>query len=90
MILQIQTTVWLKWYDATVDDFQRYDLRIDHDVAKFQYRPTWAGKLVLQIEVTKHHSIDLNGSGYFEDWTTQNWRDATFADVQYYHLGQYQ
>lgn len=97
MILQVQKTtfpprgngVGMEWYDATVYDFQQYGLRITHDV-NFRYRSTWRGKLVLQIEVTKNHSIDLNGSGYFEDWTTQNWRDATFADVQHYHLGQYQ
>lgn len=46
-----------------------------------RYRTTWRGKLILQVECSCDHSADLNGSGYYDFWTTTYWRDATFADI---------
>lgn len=38
-------------------------------------------KLVLQVEYTASHTKDLNGSGYYDDWTTTHWRDARVEDL---------
>lgn len=38
-------------------------------------------RLVLQVEETWVHSQDLGGSGYYDDETRVQWRDATTADL---------
>lgn len=46
-----------------------------------RYRSGWRGKLILQVEYSCHHIKDLNGSGYYDDWSTRHWRDATIQDL---------
>lgn len=46
-----------------------------------RFRTNWRGKLILQVEYTAFHMKDLNGSGYFDEWTTTHWRDAKVEDV---------
>jgi hypothetical protein len=48
---------------------------------RFRYRRSWRGKLILQICETKHYMKDLNGSGYYDEWSKEVWRDATLADL---------
>lgn len=46
-----------------------------------RYRTNWRGRLILQIEYSLHHTRDLNGTGYYEDWDTLHWRDARAEDL---------
>ncbi|WP_312411997.1 hypothetical protein [Shinella sp.] len=46
-----------------------------------RHRTNWRGKLILQVEYTAFHMKDLNGSGYYDEWTTTHWRDAKVEDV---------
>lgn len=48
---------------------------------RYRYRTNWRGKLILQVEYTLNHCNDLNGSGHYDEWQTQNWRDAKVTDV---------
>lgn len=46
-----------------------------------RYRTNWRGKLILQVEYTQHYCNDLNGSGYYDQWDANYWRDASLKDV---------
>lgn len=46
-----------------------------------RFRINWRGKVVLQVEYSRHYFDDLNGSGYYDSGTTQNWRDARAEDL---------
>lgn len=46
-----------------------------------RHRKTWFGKMVLQVEETRHYMRDLNGSGYYDEWDVTVWRDAKWHEV---------
>ena len=37
--------------------------------------------VVLQVQEIRHHMKDLNGSGYYDEYSTEHWRDATPEDL---------
>ena len=52
-------------------------------IAPFEFRlkRTWRGKFVLQVKETRNHMRDLNGSGYYDEWQTSHWRNATLEEA---------
>lgn len=49
---------------------------------RYRSKTNWRGKeqLILQVEYSNFHMKDLNGSGYYDEWTTMHWRDAQTID----------
>lgn len=48
---------------------------------KTRYRTTMFGKLVLQVEFTTNHCDPIGGSGYYDEYTRNYWRDAKTTDL---------
>jgi len=46
-----------------------------------RYRNSLFGKLILQVEYKLNHCDDVYGSGYFDEYETVHWRDATVKDI---------
>ncbi len=46
-----------------------------------RFRTNWRRRLILQVEYTCHYCKDLNGSGYYDEWSTRYWRDAKPEDL---------
>lgn len=53
---------------------------------RFRLKRTFFGRLVLQVEEIRNHMTDLNGSGYYDEWQSKRWRNATLADLPDQHL----
>lgn len=49
---------------------------------KTRHRPGFRKTLVLQVECTQDHIKPFGGTGYYDEWTTTYWRDATIMDLQ--------
>lgn len=49
-------------------------------IVSTRLRKTWRGKLVLQVSEMRHYTKDLGGSGYYDDYSVEHWRDATTED----------
>lgn len=61
----------------------RYDLSAKGE--RLRYRRNWRGKLILQVEEIRNHSMPVGNS--FDEWQSKEWRDATLADLCYPGLG---
>lgn len=46
-----------------------------------RHRKTIFGKMVLQVEERRYYTRDLNGSGYYDEWDANVWRDAKWHEV---------
>ena len=47
---------------------------------KYRFRTNWFGKQILQVQVIYDKSYDCGGSGYYDEVTVVEWRDATRDD----------
>ena len=38
--------------------------------SEYRLKRDWCGRFVLQVKEIRHHMNDLNGSGYYDEFTT--------------------
>jgi len=48
---------------------------------KYRLKRTWRGKFILQVEETRHHLDPLSGHGYYDEFSTTHWRNATLSEA---------
>lgn len=48
---------------------------------EYRLKRTLFGRFVLQVKEIRHHSRDLHGSGYYDEWDTVHWRRATMQEA---------
>lgn len=49
--------------------------------SEYRLKRDWCGRFVLQVKEIRHHMNDLNGSGYYDEFTTERWRNATLEEA---------
>jgi len=47
----------------------------------YRLRRTVFGTFVLEVQETRHHITDLNGSGYYDEYSSKHWRKATLQEA---------
>lgn len=48
---------------------------------EYRLKRTLFGRFVLQVKEIRNHTRDLNGSGYYDEWTSEHWRKATLEEA---------
>ena len=51
-------------------------------MANYRVKQDFRGRLILQIEETRNHCENLGGTGYYDEYQSKIWRNASVTDIQ--------